>query len=76
MLILKFMKTTLKLYTKKEYVITKKKKKKKESNFGMMRGNYLVKVGSYLLLSYLVGGFMGVMEWNGTQWIEQNGMIR
>ena len=74
MLILKFMKTTLKLYTKKEYVITKKKKK--ESNFGMMRGNYLVKVGSYLLLSYLVGGFMGVMEWSGTQWIEQNGMIR
>ena len=53
-----------------------RKKKKKESNFGMMRGNYLVKVGSYLLLSYLVGGFMGVMEWNGTQWIEQNGMIR
>ena len=59
MLILKFMKTTLKLSTKKEYVITKKKKK---SNFGMMRGNYLVKVGSYLLLSYLVGGFMGVMK--------------
>ena len=52
------------------------RKKKKESNFGMMRGNYLVKVGSYLLLSYLVGGFMGVMEWSGTQWIEQNGMIQ
>ena len=64
MLIFKLLKPTLKLYEERicHY-------QEKNSNFGMMHGNYLVKVGSHLLLSYLVGGFYGR---NGVKWNTMN----
>ena len=67
MLILKFMKTTLKLYTKKEYVITKKKKKKrkkKKKQFWHDAWQLLVKLIFVIkLLSWRLYGCNGV-KWN------------